>query len=194
MRYSYADKAREQQAEPTCHAPIYYIASGRPPSLPDDSLSCVPSHQRPSVSKIPKLAGKGQLHNTDDGIALLVRQLTLHPPPGSQHSVRRAACLSNDEYYLVYVPLLMRPWVMHACHSTASCHLGTIRTLRMIERFSLVIGMSIRARWCICHCLQRQPRQTSRLTVRWSVISMPLPEGPGIAVRVDSFGPIPVTR
>ena len=29
--------------------------------------------------------------------------------------------------------------------------------------------------------------------VRWPIISMPLPEGPGIAVGVDYFGPLPVT-
>ena len=31
------------------------------------------------------------------------------------------------------------------------------------------------------------------LTVRWPVISMPLTEGPGIAVSVDYFDPLPVT-
>ena len=46
----------------------------------------------------------------------------------------RAACLLNDEPVGVYVPLLMRPWVVQACRSTASCHLGTTRILRMLER------------------------------------------------------------
>ena len=32
------------------------------------------------------------------------------------------------------------------------------------------------------------------MTVRWPVISIPLPEGPGIAVSVDYVGPLPVTR
>ena len=36
-------------------------------------------------------------------------------------------------------------------------------------------------------------RKTSRLTVRWPITSIPLPEGPGIGVSVDYFGPLPVT-
>ena len=134
-RYSHADWAREQQAEPACHAAMRYIALGRPPALPDDFLSCFPSHQRPSFSEIQELAGKGRLHTTDDGTVLLVRQPTPQPPSDSQRPVGRAACLLNDEPIRIYVPLLMRPWVMQACHSTASCHLGTTRTLRMLERF-----------------------------------------------------------
>ena len=87
-----------------------------------------PSHQSPSLSEIQELAGKGRLHTTDDGIVLLVRQSTTQPPSDSQHPVGRAACLSNDDHVRVNVPLLMRRWVMQACHSTASCHLGTTRT------------------------------------------------------------------
>ena len=53
--------------------------------------------------------------------------------------------------------------------------------------------MNICARWWLRHCLKCQARKTSRLTVRWPIISMPLPERPGIAVSVDYFGPVPVT-
>ena len=51
-RYSHADWAREQQAEPARHAAMRYIAFGRPPALPDEFFSCFPSHQRPSFSEI----------------------------------------------------------------------------------------------------------------------------------------------
>ena len=87
----------------------------------------------------------------------------------------------------------MRPWIMKACHSTASCHLGTTHTLRMLERFYWWIGMNVCTRWWLRHCLKCQARKTPRLTVRWPIITMPLPEGPGIAVSVDYFGPLPVT-
>ena len=63
----------------------------------------------------------------------------------------------------------------------------------MLERFYWWIGMNICTQWWLRHCLKYQARKTSRLTVRWYVISMPLPEGPGIAVSVDYFGPLPVT-
>ena len=134
-RYSLSDWVREQQAEPAGHAAMRYIALGRPAALPDDFLSCFPSHQCPSFSEIQELAGKGRPHTTDDGTVLLVCQPTPQPPPDSQLPVGRAACLLNDEPIRIYVPLLMRPWVMQACHSTASCHLGTARTPQKLERF-----------------------------------------------------------
>ena len=87
----------------------------------------------------------------------------------------------------------MRPWVMQACCSIASCHLGTTHTLLMLERSYWWISMDICTRWWLHHCLKCQALKTSRLTVRWPIISMPLPEGPGIAVSVDCFGPLPVT-
>ena len=40
----------------------------------------------------------------------------------------------------VYVPMLMRPWVLHTCHSTTSRHLGVSRTLGMLRRFYWWIG------------------------------------------------------
>ena len=85
------------------------------------------------------------------------------------------------------------PWIMQACHSTVSCHLGTTRTLRMLGWFYWWIGMNVCARWWLRHCLKCQARKSPRLTVRWPIISMPLPEGPGIAIGVDYFGPLPVT-
>ena len=94
---------------------------------------------------------------------------------------------------LFAVPLLMRPWVMQACHSTASCRLGTTRTLRMLERFYWRIGMSICTGWWLRHCLKCPARKASRLAVRWPIISIPLLEGPVIAVSVDYFGLLSVT-
>ena len=52
----------------------------------------------------------------------------------------------------IYVPLRMHPWVMQACHSTAFCHLGTARILRMLERFYWWIGKSICTRWWLRNC------------------------------------------
>ena len=53
--------------------------------------------------------------------------------------------------------------------------------------------MNICTQWWLHHYLKCQARKTSRLTVRWPIISMPLPKGPGIAVSVDHFAPLPVT-
>ena len=42
-------------------------------------------------------------------------------------------------------------------------------------------------------CLKCQGRKTLRLTVRWPILSMTLPEGPGIGVCVHYLDHIPVT-
>ena len=148
-RYSHADWKREQHDEPTCHAMMRYVSIGGPLVLPPEFLVCYPSHKRPSLSDIKKLAGKGRLHTTDNDIVLLVRNPITLPPTRSDKpdSVGRAACLLNDEPVCIYVPLLMRPWIIQACHSTASCHLGTTRTLRMLEHCYWWFRMNVCTRW-----------------------------------------------
>ena len=42
-------------------------------------------------------------------------------------------------------------------------------------------------------CLKCQARKTSRQTVCWPVLPIPLPNSPGFAVSVDYFGPLPIT-
>ena len=122
---------------------VRYPSIGRPPVLPPDVLVCYLSHKRPSLSDIKELAGKGRLHTTDDNKVLLVRNPTLPPTRSDKpNSVRRGACLLNDEPVRIYVPLLMRIWIMQAYHSTTSCQLGTTRTLSMLELFYWWIGMN----------------------------------------------------
>ena len=48
-------------------------------------------------------------------------------------------------------------------------------------------------RWWLRSCLVRQARKTSRQTARWTIIAMPLPQGPGTVVGVNFFGPLPLT-
>ena len=172
-----------------------YVSIGRPSVLPPDFLACNLSHKRPSLSDIKERAGKGRLHTTNDDIVLLVRNPTTLPPTRSDkpNSVGRVAGLLNDELVCIYLLLLMRPWIKRACHSTDSCHLCTTRTLRMLERFHWWIGMNVCTRWWLRHCLKCQARKTPRLTGRWPIITMLLPEGPGVAVSVDYFSPLQVT-
>ena len=119
-RYSHADWMREQEAEPTCHAAMRYIALGRPSTLPADFLSCYPTHKRPSFSDIQELAGKGRLHTTDDFV-LLVRNPTPPPPRSAEpSSVGRAACLLNDEPFASTSP--------YSC-ALGSCKVNTRRFL-----------------------------------------------------------------
>ena len=91
-----------------------------------------------------------------------------------------------DEPVRIYVPLLMHLWIMQACHSTAFCHLGTTRTLHMLERFYWWIDVNVCTRWWLRHCLTCQARNKTRPTVRWLIISMPLPDDPGIVITVTT--------
>ena len=162
----YAGWKREQHAEPMCHAMMRYVVIGRPSVLPPDILGGYLSHSRPSISDMKELAGKGRLHITDDDSVLLIRNPTLLPRSDKHNSVGRAVCLLNDEPVRIYDPLLMRSSIMQYCHSTASCHLGTTRTLRMLERFNWWNGMNVCTRWWLRHCWKCQTRKTPRLTVR----------------------------
>ena len=53
--------------------------------------------------------------------------------------------------------------------------------------------MEVCTRWWVRRCLKCQARKTSRQTVRWPVLPIPLPNSPGVAVSVDYFGPLPIT-
>ena len=48
-------------------------------------------------------------------------------------------------------------------------------------------------KWWVRRCLKCQARKTSRQTVRWPILSISLPNSPGVAVSVDYFGPLPIT-
>ena len=63
----------------------------------------------------------------------------------------------------------------------------------MLARSFRWIGMDISARWWIRRCLKCQARKTSRQTIRWSNLSLPLPDGPGVSVSVDYFVPLSLT-
>ena len=166
------------------------VSTGRPSVLPPDVCACYLSHKRLSLSDLKELAGKGRLHKTDDDIVLLVRNPTL-PPTRSEKpiSVGRADCLLKDEPVRIYVPLLMRSWIMQDCHSTVSSHLCTTRTLRMLERFYWWIGINVCTRWWLRHCWKCQARGIPWLTIRRPIISIRSPEGPGVAIGVDYLGP-----
>ena len=62
----------------------------------------------------------------------------------------------------------------------------------MLARFHWWIGMDVSARWWIRRCLHCQARKTSRHTIRWPTLSLPLPTGPGITVSTDYFGLLPL--
>ena len=118
-------------------AAIRYLLLGSPLVLPDDSLLQLAPYKRSPLSEVLSLADKGLLYTDDDGILLLGRKLTLPAAVCPDKAGGCAARLLDNEPKRIYVPLLMRPWIMRARHASASCHLGVARTLSMLERFHL---------------------------------------------------------
>ena len=94
---------------------------------------------------------------------------------------------------LLSKPLPPPSSVMQSCHTDASCHLGVMRTLKMLERFYWWVDMEACTKWWVRRCLKCQVRKTSRQTVRWPAFPIPLHNSPGVAVSVDHFGPLPIT-
>ena len=187
--YTYTNWAHEQRAEPLCSAIIRFISLGLPSPPPSDLLDYMPTASRPLLSEVLALEAKGKLRTTDDDTVLLV-----HRPhtTSTTHATSTLASPSNQTPR-VYLPMSMRPWVLHTCHPTTSNHLGVARTLSMFMRFYWWIGMDISARWWLRRCLKCQARKTSRRIIRWPSLALPIPNGSGVLVSVDYFGPLPVT-
>lgn len=139
----------------------------------------------PPISDVPTLAAKAQIHTTDDGTVLLA-----HRPPMPSLSVADHAT-PIDLSARVYVPVFMRPWVLHTCHTTTSYPLWVTRTLIMIMRFVWWISMRISTLWWFRRCVKHRVRKTSRQAIRWPTLCLPLPNSPSILVSVDYFGLLP---
>ncbi|CAB1107450.1 unnamed protein product [Ectocarpus sp. CCAP 1310/34] len=167
-----------------------FLSRGSPSPPPPDLLTLAATLRSPRLDDVLALAAKARLHTTDDNVTLLVHKSA--PSPVGR-SGGRTTRLPNNGVPRVYVPMLMRPWVLRACHTHAFFHLGVHRTQRLLERFYWWIGMDRSVRWWLRSCLVCQARKTSRQTARWPIIAMPLPQGPGTVVGVDFFGPLPLT-
>ena len=178
--------------DPLCDATRRYIKLGYPNPPPPSLCDHLPSHTRPEIADIIDLAAKGRQLQGDDDTTLLVRKPITAASTPDGHSGRRIRH-SYDDSIRIYVPLLARPCIMHACHAEVSCHLGVKRTLKMLERFYWWVGMEACTKWWVRRCLKCQARKTSRQTIRWPTLSIPLSNSPGISVSVDYFGPLPIT-
>lgn len=55
--------------------------------------------------------------------------------------------LPFDDPVYIYVPLLDRPQLMHACHADASRYLDVILTIKMLQRFYMRIAMEAYTKW-----------------------------------------------
>ena len=192
LTYSPSYWEQAQREDPLCDATPRYIQLGCPQHFLTSLCDHIPSHQRPDSADILDLAAKGRLIQGDHDTILLVRNYIAVASRPDGHPARSRRPPFNDPFR-IYVPLLARPWIMHACHADASCHLDVMRTLKMLERFYWWVGIEACTKWWVRRCLKYQARKTSRQTVRWPVLPLPLPNSPGVAVSVDYFGPLPTT-
>ena len=192
LNYSHSDREQAQRDDPLCDATRRYILLGYPQPLPTSLCAHIPSHQHPDPADILDLAAKGRLIQGDHDTILLGRgpAAVASRPDGLPARPRRPPF--NDSVR-AYVPLLARPWIMHACHADASCHLGVTRTLKMLERFYWWVDMEACTKWWVRRCLKCQARKTARQTVRWPILPILLPNSPGVAVSVNYFGPLLIT-
>lgn len=87
----------------------------------------------------------------------------------------------------------MRPWILRACHVNASYHLGVHLAFRTVECFYCLVDMNRSIRWWARACLVYQALKTPSQTIRWPVLTMPVPNAPSLVIRVDFFGPLPLT-
>ena len=168
-----------------CRSTITLLQQGLGGASPHDIIALqFPIRVRPTVQQVLELAAKTQLFTTEGNFLLLVKRNT------------SSAELSQSEGRVpqIYVPRLMRPWVLRGCHADSVCHLRVTCTLQMLQRFYWWVGLDQSVRWWIRRCLFCQARKTSRQTIRWPTTLMPLPSGSGQIVSVDYFGPSPTTR
>ena len=192
LNYSHSDWEQAQREDPLCDATRRYIQLGCPQPLPTSLCNHIPSHQRPDPVDILDLAAKGRLIQGDHDTILLIRGPAAVASRPDDLPARPRQPPFNESVR-IYVPLLARPWIMHACHADTSCHLGVTRTLKILERFCWWVGMEACTKWGVRRCLKCQARKASRQTVRWPVLPIPLPNSPGVAVSVDYFGLLPIT-
>lgn len=134
-------------------------------------------------SPILDLAAKGSLIRGNGDTLLFVRNST-----ATSHSGRPLF----DDLVRIYMPLLARHQITHACHPDSSCHLGATRTLKMLHRSYRWIGTETCTKWWIRHCLKCQTRKTSCQTICWPIFPKPLLNSPSISASVDYFELLPL--
>ena len=142
LNYSHSDWEQAQRDDPLCDASRRYIQLGCPQYRLTSLCDHIPSHRRPASTGILDLAAKGRLIQGDYGTTLFVRNpVTVASSPVDTPA--RLGRLPFNDPVRIYVPLLARPWIMHVCHADASCHLGVMRTLKILERFYWWVGMEV---------------------------------------------------
>ena len=134
------------------------------------------------------LLRQGELLELGNGSKLLVRRLTPAPMESEDRNPGVFERYLGDEPRRTYVPMMLRPWVMDQTHKEA-VHLGEKVTLALLQRLYWWIGMEQSVKFWIRRCYSCQAKKSDRYTVRWPLVSLPLPSRPGQMVAFDFLGP-----
>ena len=182
------DWAQLQQEDLTSRTVIEYLKK-QVTVLTKEQEKGVPT--RIDLPEFKRLLKQGTLVEIANGGLLLVKKETPLPSQVDRNPGQFERYL-GDEPTRTYVPLLLRPWVMDQTHKEA-VHLGENVTLSLLKRYYWWIGMKDSVKFWIRRCYTCQARKNPRQTVRWPLISLPLPSQPGQMVSFDLLGPLPKT-
>ena len=117
-----------------------------------------------------------------DNHKLLVRRPTREPVLRPNRKPGRYERLLGDEPVRVYVPLMLRPWVMDRTQKEA-VHLGEKVTLAMLERYYYWVGMAS-VKWWIRRCCLPGSQEDERYgTMAFSISAPPFWPRPDGRIR-----------
>ena len=186
------DWCEAQSRNPTACLVIKLLrAKAKRESMPADELK----NKDINPDEVWRLLGQCELTALPDhdNRKLLVRHSRREPASCPNRKPERYERLLRDEPLRVYVPLMLRPWVMDRTHKEA-VHLGEKVNLAMLKRYYYWVGMASSVKCWIGRCYACQARKKMRDTVRWPFVSLPLPSSPGQMVAFDLLGPFPRTN
>ena len=128
--------SQEQLQEPVCKSAMTLLQQGLGGASPHDIILQFPLRVRPTTKQVLELAATTKLFTTEWNFPSLVK---------------RSAELSHSggRVLQIYVPMLMRPWVLRGCHADSVCHCGVTRTLQILQRFYWWVGLDQSVRWWI---------------------------------------------
>ena len=123
--------SQEQLQEPVCKSSMTLLQQGLGGASPHDITLRFPLRVQPIVQQVLELAAKTKLFAIKGNFPLLVKRNTSSAE--LSHSGGRVP--------QIYVPMLMRPWVLRGCHADSVCHFGVTGTLQMLQRFYWWVGL-----------------------------------------------------
>ena len=99
--------SQEQLQEPVCKSSMTLLQQGLGGASPHDITLQFPLRVRPTVQQVLELAAKTKLFTAEGNFPLLVKRNT------SSAELSQ----SGGRVPQIYVPMLMRPWVLRGCHA-----------------------------------------------------------------------------